>query len=132
MAATAQGARRAGGQTIGVTCAQYSSLPNPYITHHEEAKDLFARLGRLLALGDGYVVLPGGSGTLLELALVVEYVHKGLMAPAPVLLLGSSWRAALAAARRDHGSDIPEVREVKSPEAAVRALAKAWEEWAKE
>jgi len=128
MAAAAKGARRAGGQTLGITCTLYGGPPNPYISHHEEAADLFARLGRLLDLGDGYVVLPGGSGTLLELALVVECIHKRLMPPAPVLLLGTTWRPALAAARRDHGGHIGEVQEARTPEAAVAALAKAWGE----
>ncbi len=125
MAAAAKGARRADGQTIGITCALYSGSPNPYITHHEAASDLFARLGRLLDLGDAYIVLPGGSGTLLELALVVEYLHKRLMPPAPVLLLGRTWRPALAAARRDNG-DMAALEEVNTPEAAVEALAKVW------
>ncbi len=126
MTAAAKGARRAGGQTIGITCALYGGPPNPYITHHEEAADLFARLGRLLHLGDGYVVLPGGFGTLLELALVVEYLYKRLMPPAPVLLLGSTWRPALAAARRDHGGHIADIQEARTSEAAVHALATAW------
>ena len=126
MAAAAKGAQRAGGQTIGITCALYGGSPNPYITHHEETIDLFARLGRLLHLGDGYVVLPGGSGTLLELALVVEYLHKRLMPPAPVLLLGSTWRPALTAAQRDYAGYIAEVEEVRTPEAAVHALERAW------
>jgi uncharacterized protein (TIGR00730 family) len=128
MAAAARGARRAGGETIGVTCALYGGPPNPYISQHEEAVDLLARLGRLLQLGDGYVVLPGGSGTLLELALVVEHVHKRLMPPKPVLLLGRYWRLALAAARREQDGRRATVREVRTPEAAVHALADAWRE----
>jgi predicted Rossmann-fold nucleotide-binding protein len=128
MAAAAKGARSAGGQTLGITCALYGGPPNPYISHHEEVADLLTRLGRLLDLGDGYVVLPGGSGTLLELALVVECIHKRLMPPAPVLLLGSTWRPALAAARRDHEGHIAEVQEARTPEAVVAALARAWGE----
>lgn len=126
MAAAAKGARRAGGETIGITCALYGGPPNPYITHSEEAIDLFARLGRLLHLGDGYVILPGGFGTLLELALVLEYLHKRLMPPAPVLLLGSTWRPALAAAAREHGGPTTGVQEVRTLEGAVQALARAW------
>ncbi|MFQ5846648.1 MAG: LOG family protein [Candidatus Methylomirabilales bacterium] len=128
MAAAAEGARRAGGESIGITCAVYGGPPNPHITHHEEAKDLCARLGRLLHLGDGYVVLPGGSGTLLELALVLEYLHKRLMEPAPVVLLGRYWRPALAVAQRERGGQTAGVHEVRTPEAAVRALATEWGE----
>lgn len=128
MAAVAQGARRAGGEAIGVTCALYGGLPNPYISHHEEAMDLLARLARLLQLGDAYVVLPGGSGTLLELALVMEYLHKRLMPPKPVLLFGRYWRPALTIARHERDGHATAVQEVRSPEAVVRALAIAWEE----
>ena len=126
MTAAARGAQRAGGETIGITCALYGDPPNPYIKHHEEAVDLFARLRRLLDLGDGYVVLPGGSGTLLELALVVEHLHKGLMPPKPVLLLGRYWRPALTAARRERETRAVTLREVRTPEAAVHALAASW------
>lgn len=128
MAATAKGARHAGGETIGITCALYSGAPNPHITHHEEAGDLFARLGRLVALGDGFVILPGGSGTLLEFALILENLYKRLMPPAPVVLLGRHWRPALAAVRREGGGHTVDVLEVRTPEAAVQALAKAWEQ----
>jgi uncharacterized protein (TIGR00730 family) len=128
MAAAAQGARRAGGDAIGITCALYGGPPNPNINHHEEAVDLLTRLARLLDLGDAYVVLPGGSGTLLELALVLEYSHKGLMPSKPVLLLGGYWRPALAAAGRERVTDPALLQEVRSPQAAVRALASAWGE----
>jgi hypothetical protein len=126
MAASAKGAQRAGGATIGVTCALYGEPPNPYISHHEEAADLLTRLGRLLGLGDGYIVLPGGSGTLLELALVLEYMHKRLMPPKPILLLGRYWRPALAVAQREQGRHTASWQEVRTAEAAVRALALAW------
>jgi len=126
MAASAQGARRGGGATIGVTCALYGTPPNPFITHHEEAVDLFARLGRLLELGDAYVILPGGSGTLLELALVLEYMHKRLMPPKPVLLMARQWRPVVATAQRETGSHTASLQEVRTPEAAVRALVGTW------
>ncbi|MFQ5801608.1 MAG: LOG family protein [Candidatus Methylomirabilales bacterium] len=126
MAATARGARRAGGEVIGITCALYGGSPNPYLTHHEEASDLFARLGRLLHLGDAYVILPGGSGTLLELALVLEYQHKQLMPPKPVLLLGSYWRSTVVTAQREHDGGKAGIQVVRTPEAVVRALAKGW------
>lgn len=126
MTATAKGAQRGGGETIGITCALYSGSPNPYVTHHEAAPDLLARLGRLLDLGDGYVVLPGGSGTLLELALVLEFVHKQLMPPKPVLFLGSYWRSILTTLHREQSA--PQIQVVTTPDAVVRALAQAWSE----
>ena len=127
MAAAAMGARRGGGETIGITCALYNGPPpNPYVTHHEEAPDLLARLGRLVDLGDAYVILPGGSGTLLEFALVLEFLHKRLMPPKPVLLFGNYWRSILTAVRREDGGSDTEAQVVRTPEAVLQALAGAW------
>lgn len=126
MTASASGARGAGGETIGITCALYTGAANPYVTHHEEAPDLFSRLGRLLHLGDGYVVLPGGSGTLLELALVLEYRNKRLMSK-PVFLIGNYWRSTLATVGREHGGQMAGIHVVRTPEAAVQAFARMWE-----
>lgn len=126
MTAAARGAQRGGGETIGITCALYAGSPNPYVTHHEPARDLLARLGRLLDLGDGYVVLPGGSGTLLELALVLEFLQKGLIPPKPVLFLGSYWRSILTTVQREQNT--PQIQVVATPDAVVRALAKVWNE----
>ncbi|MFQ5657002.1 MAG: LOG family protein [Candidatus Methylomirabilales bacterium] len=127
MAASASGARGAGGETIGITCALYGGPPNSYVTHHEEAPDLFSRLGRLVDLGDGYVVLPGGSGTLLELALILEHLNKRLMSGKPVFLLGSYWRATLATVEREREGQLAGIHVVRTPEAAVQALARTWE-----
>lgn len=126
MAAAAKGARRGGGETIGVTCAVYGGSPNSYVTHHEEAPDLFARLGRLLDLGDGYVILPGGSGTLLEFALVLEFLHKRLMPVKPVVLFGNYWRSIIATVQRDRDSFEAEAQVVRTPEAVLQVLASAW------
>jgi len=126
MAAAAMGARRGGGETIGITCALYNGTPNPYVNYHEEAPDLLARLGRLVDLGDAYVILPGGSGTLLEFALVLEFLHKRLMPPKPVLLFGNYWRSILTAVRREDGGSDTEAQVVRTPEAVLQALAGAW------
>ncbi len=94
MEASAKGASDVGGHTIGVTC---SALPmrggaNAYIKQEVPTFDLLARLNTLVRLGDGYVVLPGGTGTMLELALVWELNSKR-MAPRglPIVLLGEHW-----------------------------------------
>ena len=128
MAATASGAQRGGGEAIGITCALYDGSPNPYVTYHEEAPDLLARLARLVDLGDGYVILPGGSGTLLELALVLEFLHKGLMRRKPVLLLGSYWRPVLRTVRREHGGFGIDTQVVRTVDTVLRVLASTWGE----
>jgi predicted Rossmann-fold nucleotide-binding protein len=47
-------------------------------------------------MGDGFVVLQGGTGTLLELAAVWEYINKDMMKPKPVACHSSIWKTIVA------------------------------------
>jgi len=91
MAGSAQGAREAGGVAIGVTIAGEPWEPNPWLTENVPVSGALERLLTLVALGSGYVVLPGGTGTLLELAYVWEAVNKGWLGPRPLVLVGEGW-----------------------------------------
>lgn len=98
MEAAAKGARDAGGEVIGVTC---SSLPgrsgaNPYVSREMVTPDLLTRLNTLVGQAEAFVVLPGGTGTLLELALVWELLNKELIdGTTPLILLGDHWTPVL-------------------------------------
>lgn len=96
MEASARGAREAGGRTRGVTCALFTdrAAANPYLDEVVEAPTLTARLESLLG-ADGYVVLPGGNGTLIELCLAWEHLRKGLVAPRPLVAWAEPWRPIL-------------------------------------
>ena len=98
MLATAKGATAAGGCVIGVTCTAFKrSRANEYVTKEIATNSLTERLGKLIELGDAYLVLPGGTGTLLELADVWEHKNKGFAdADKPIILIGAFW-APLAA-----------------------------------
>lgn len=98
MAAGAQGATEAGGHTIGVTCRIFAgrARPSPHIRQEVPTFDLLTRLDTLIRLGRGFVVLPGGTGTLVELALVWELFNKRLIRRrAPIVLLGDFWQPVL-------------------------------------
>jgi len=94
MLAAAKGAAEAGGEIIGVTCSAFKgSIANEYITREIVADSLDERLDTLIKLGQGYVVLPGGTGTLLELAKVWELKNKGFLeADKPIILVGGFWK----------------------------------------
>ena len=94
MEAAAIGAREAGGSAIGVTCAEFTfrSGPNPHLAEVIEAPTLFARLERLVRDGDAYVALPGGNGTLAEIAVAWECLRKGLVAPRPLVAWSDPWK----------------------------------------
>ena len=94
MEASARGAAEAGGHTIGVTCSILNRRggPNRHIRQEVPTFDLHTRLNTLVRLAGAYVVLPGGTGTMLELALVWELYNKRMIRrQAPVILLGEHW-----------------------------------------
>jgi uncharacterized protein (TIGR00725 family) len=79
MAASARGAREAGGHTIGVTCSIWPAQANRWIVEEVRTGSFPERLMTLIARGDAYVVLPGGTGTLAELALAWELMNKATL-----------------------------------------------------
>jgi len=93
MLAAAKGAREAGGEVIGVTCSAFrQSRANEYVTKEITTDSLGQRLEKLVELGAGYVVLAGGTGTLLELAYVWEFKNKGFLAGGkPIIIVGRFW-----------------------------------------
>ncbi len=132
MEASARGARDAGGKTIGVVTEYFSRRANPSINRTIVTKSLLRRLTKLMELGEAYVVLQGGTGTLLELAAVWEYMNKQLMRPKPILVVGSFWppvidtiREELVKEGRNNAAGL--VTMVKRPELCGEILARLLE-----
>jgi uncharacterized protein (TIGR00730 family) len=94
MLAAAKGAAETNGEIIGVTCSAFKgSTANEYITREIVTGSPDERLDTLIKLGQAYVVLPGGTGTLLELAKVWELKNKGFIeADKPIILVGGFWK----------------------------------------
>ncbi len=92
MEASAAGAKSANGITVGITCGNLPvEKPNPFIEHEWATKRWDQRLLALVWLSDCYVVMPGGSGTLVELSMVIETQLKGFIPRKPVVCLGKYW-----------------------------------------
>lgn len=94
MLAAAKGAAEAGGEVIGVTCSAFkSSKANEYVTREIVTDTLDERLDTLIELGRAYITLPGGTGTLLELAKVWELKNKGFLKPDKlIIIVGEFWK----------------------------------------
>jgi uncharacterized protein (TIGR00725 family) len=93
MEAAARGAKEAGGRTIGVTCSIWRSRANRFIDECVQTDSLDLRIARLIEIGrSGYVVLPGGTGTLRELATVWEALSIQAILGRPLVCIGSFWR----------------------------------------
>jgi uncharacterized protein (TIGR00730 family) len=91
MDAVSKGATENGAQAIGVTLDIYNAAASKYLSKQFVTGTLFERLKKLIEIGDAYVVLQGGTGTLLELALVWEYMNKGMIQQKPIAVHGKLW-----------------------------------------
>lgn len=102
MEAACRGAVEAGGETIGVSCSAFGrSAVNRWVRREIVTHDLNERLNKLIELGDGYVVLPGSTGTLLELAAVWESANKGFISGKTIVVFGDYWRPVIDVIARE-------------------------------
>jgi hypothetical protein len=101
MEAASRGANEAGGHVVGVTCATFeasdSARPNAWVKEVVQQPTLHARVFYLVAHCDGAIVMPGGAGTLSELALAWNLVQVHEIPPKPIILVGGLWQRTLAA-----------------------------------
>ena len=97
MEAASRGAREAGGHVIGVTCEDIEAWrpvkPNSWVMEEIRKKTLIERLHTLIHESDAALALPGGAGTLTEIALmwnlmIVESLHRR-----PLILVGRGWQS---------------------------------------
>ena len=124
MLAAAKGAAEAGGEIIGVTCSVFkSSRANEYVTREIITESLDERLDMLIRLGQAYVALPGGTGTLLELAKVWELRNKGFLKPdKPIILIGEFWKPLVELLAADDPDSRRHVELADNPEQAVELI----------
>ena len=129
MLAAAKGAAEAGGEIIGVTCSAFkSSKANKYVTREIVTGSLDERLDTLVKLGRAYIVLPGGTGTLLELAKIWELKNKGfLKAKKPIILLGGFWKPLVELIATDDADSKSYVKLADGPKQAVEIIIKSLE-----
>ena len=124
MLAAAKGAAEAGGEVIGVTCSAFkNSKANKYISREVVTSSLDERLDTLIQLGQAYVVLPGGTGTLLELAKVWELKNKGfLKEEKPIILLGGFWKPLVDSVAGDDPDSSGYVKLAEGPQQVVELV----------
>jgi uncharacterized protein (TIGR00730 family) len=124
MTAAAKGAAQAGGEIIGVTCSAFkNSRPNKYITREIVTESLDERLDTLIKIGQAYIVLPGGTGTLLELAKVWELKNKGFSnADKPIIIVGEFWKPLVKVIETDDPDSSKNVKFANEPKQAVELI----------
>jgi uncharacterized protein (TIGR00730 family) len=98
MEAASRGAKEAGGHAIGVTSAVFDGLrlqANPYLDEEIKFPTLIQRLHYLVTFADAWVALPGGIGTLSEVALTWSLMQVGEKTRQPFVVVGSMWHDLL-------------------------------------
>jgi uncharacterized protein (TIGR00730 family) len=96
MEAVSRGAAEAGGFVVGVTCDEiahsYGRAVNRWVTEERRRTTLLERLHSLIHDSDAALALPGGPGTLTEIALTWNMMIAGSIPARPLILIGESWR----------------------------------------
>jgi predicted Rossmann-fold nucleotide-binding protein len=110
-----------------VTCSAFKrSTANEFITREVVTASLDERLHNLVQMGRAYVVLPGGTGTLLELAMMWELKNKGFLDRArPIILLGEFWKPLVELVSRDDPDCRKYVTFVQEPSQVVEVIESA-------
>jgi uncharacterized protein (TIGR00730 family) len=97
MEAANKGAMAAGGLSIGLNIdLPQEQAPNPYLVKLLNFRYFFVRKVMFVKYSVGFVIAPGGFGTLDELFEATTLVQTGRIRPFPVILLGSAyWQGLL-------------------------------------
>lgn len=100
MEAISKGAKMVGGRVIGVTTdqigQQFDVQPNSYLDEIVNYADLRDRLLHMVESADGYLAMPGGIGTLHEIAETWELMRIGGVARRPFVCYGPMWAEVIA------------------------------------
>ena len=96
MEAVSRGTKEAGGKTYGVSAEFFKNAKlNSWIDTEVRVKTWEERLFELIRLADGFVACKGGTGTLVELAVVWEMLNKSVISGKPFAVLGNFWQPVL-------------------------------------
>ena len=102
MEAANKGALHAGGTSVGLGIElPFEAGLNEYVDLGVNFRYFFARKTMFIKYATGFIVLPGGLGTLDELFEAVTLVQTGKVTSFPIVLLGTAYWGPLLAWLRD-------------------------------
>jgi uncharacterized protein (TIGR00730 family) len=99
MEAVSKGAHETGGHVVGVTCddieAWRGTKVNAWVIEERHFATMQERLNELVLACDAAIALPGGPGTLTEIALTWNLMIVDSMPHKPLILIGAGWRSVM-------------------------------------
>ena len=94
MEAANRGAQEGGGMSVGLNIElPHEQDINDYVDLGVEFRYFFARKTMFVKYADGFVILPGGYGTLDEMMEALTLIQTGKIRHFPVVLVGSAFYA---------------------------------------
>jgi uncharacterized protein (TIGR00730 family) len=112
MEAVSRGANEAGGHVIGVTCADIEAWrgvrANAWVQEERRFATMQERLNELVLACDAAIALPGGPGTLTEIALTWNLMIVSSIPPKPLILTGAGWRSVMESFYNSFDTYIPQ------------------------
>ncbi len=98
MEAANRGCQEGGGMSVGCNIElPHEQELNPYIDLGVEFRYFFARKTMFVKYADGFVILPGGFGTMDELFESLTLIQTGKIRHFPIVLVGSAYYGGLLA-----------------------------------
>jgi hypothetical protein len=134
MEAANRGAREAGGRSVGCNIIlPHEQDPNPYLDRFVTFHYFFVRKVMLVKYSYGFIVMPGGFGTLDEAFETATLVQTEKIKDFPIVLMNAAFwgdlmgffRSRLVASGKIEERDIERFTVTDSPEEAVEIMISA-------
>lgn len=134
MEAANKGAFEAGGLSIGCNIElPFEQSSNPYLTHGLKFKYFFVRKMMFVKYSLGFIIFPGGFGTLDELFEALTLIQTKKIRNFPVVLVGSAYWKGLIDWVRDYAwkegkvtdADLRLLHVTDSPAEVVRIIVES-------
>jgi uncharacterized protein (TIGR00730 family) len=131
MEAACRGAKEAGGSTVGCNIVlPREQRPNPYLDRVVTFYYFFVRKVMLVKYSYGFIIMPGGLGTLDEASEAITLIQTGKLYDFPVILVGvdywkglTNWiQETLVKSGAVAQNDLPFLHLTDDPNEAIRIL----------
>jgi uncharacterized protein (TIGR00730 family) len=141
MEAANKGAAEAGGRSVGLNIElPMEQSPNPYSNIHVSFRYFFVRKVMFVKYASGFVILPGGFGTLDELFEAITLIQTAKIRPFPVVLVGRAFwgglvdwlKGAMMSEQKISPQDLEILRVVDTADEAVAVINEFYSEALKE
>jgi hypothetical protein len=141
MEAANKGAAEAGGVSIGCNIElPFEQGMNAYVRTAVNFRYFFVRKTMFVKYAEGFIIFPGGFGTMDELFEALTLIQTGKVRDFPVVLFGTEYwsgliewiRGTMLREGKVHEADLDLLVQTDSPEVAVRTIVSCYEETCRE